>query len=153
MNQEPAASSAVRTRGKCWFFLQQIKLHGILIALVIFTVLLTVGWLACGEWLIIVLLMPSHIILLFYPAIGGIVRSDIGSPGMFELPFYYMLTSTGLTVFVAISATTTIIVGMNGLAKLQKDEKTAYGRRPSEVSKNNCLFATRTKNACGLDDV
>ena len=62
------------------------------------------------------------------------MRSDIGSTGMFALPFYYMLTSTGLTIFVAISATTTIIVGMNGLAKLQRDEKTAFGRRASEVS-------------------
>ena len=69
-----------------------------------------------------------------YAAVGGIVRSDIGSPGMFVLPFYYMLTSTGLTFFVAISATTTIIVGMNGLAKLQQVEKTAFGRRASEVS-------------------
>lgn len=64
------------------------------------------------------------------------MRSDIGSPDMFELPFYYMLTSTGLTVFVAVSATTTIIVGVNGLAKLQKDKK-KVGHGASEVSYRN----------------
>ena len=51
-----------------------------------------------------------------------------------------MLTATGLTFSVAMMATTTIVIGMNGLAKLQKAEKIATGRRQSEVSSKNWDF-------------
>ena len=50
-----------------------------------------------------------------------------------------MLTATGLTFSVALMGTTTIVVGMNGLAKLQKAEKIATGRRASEVSSKMCI--------------
>ena len=65
------------------------------------------------------------------------MRSENGNPDFVELPYYYMLSATGLTFFVALFGTTTIVVGMNGLAKLQKAEKIATGRRASEVSSKN----------------
>ena len=74
------------------------------------------------------------------------MRSDLGTSSLFALPFYYQLTATGLAIPVAISATTTMILGMNGLAKLQQDEKSVTNRRASEVNSttqhlcvHNCL--------------
>ena len=62
------------------------------------------------------------------------MRSELGTPDLLVLPFYYQLVATGLAFLVAISATATIVIGMNGLAKLQTAEKAAGERRASEVS-------------------
>ena len=63
------------------------------------------------------------------------MRSELGTPDFLVLPFYYQLVATGLAFLVAISATATIVIGMNGLAKLQTAERAAGERRASEVSK------------------
>ena len=64
------------------------------------------------------------------------MRSELGTPNSLALPFYYQLAATGLAFLVSISATTTLIIGMNGLAKLQTAERAAGERRASEVSIN-----------------
>ena len=66
-------------------------------------------------------------------AVGGIVRSELGTPVLLAFPFYYQLVATGLAFLVAISATATIVIGMNGLAKLQSAERSAGKRRASQV--------------------
>ena len=67
-------------------------------------------------------------------AVGGIVRSELGTQDFLVLPFYYQLGATGLAFLVAISATATIVIGMNGLAKLQTAERDAGKCKASEVS-------------------
>ena len=62
------------------------------------------------------------------------MRSELGTPEFLTLPYFYQLGATILAVLVAISATATIVIGMNGLAKLQVDERSAGKRRKSEVS-------------------
>ena len=64
------------------------------------------------------------------------MRSDLGNNELFALPYYYQAVATGLALFVAVSATTTVIVGMNGLARLQQAERfvTIASRRSSKVS-------------------
>ena len=80
--------------------------------------------------------------------IAGIVLSELGTPDNLVLPFYYQLASTGLAFLVAISVTATIVIGMNGLAKLQTAERSAGKRRASEVSENlsNNSYAHSCKN-------
>lgn len=51
----------------------------------------------------------------------------------FDMPFYYQVAASILTLAASISATTTIIVAMNGLANLQLAKKKVKGRRNSEV--------------------
>ena len=50
------------------------------------------------------------------------------------MPFYYQIAASILTLATSVSATITIIVAMNGLAKLQNAERAMKGRRTSEVS-------------------
>ena len=51
----------------------------------------------------------------------------------FDMPFYYQVAASILTLAASISATITIIVAMNGLANLQLAKKKVRGRRNSEV--------------------
>ena len=51
-------------------------------------------------------------------AIGGIVVSEL-NPTEHLTPFYCQIGATGGAILVAISATATIFIGMNGLVKLQ----------------------------------
>ena len=68
------------------------------------------------------------------------MRSELGTPDFVALPFFYQLGATGLAFLVAISATATIVIGMNGLAKLQTAERAAGERRASEVSESSICF-------------
>ena len=159
-----------RRRSKLWLFVQKLRVHCVLITLLLITLLLTAGWLACGEstsmpkmtrivYMNCIIRMHSlnllkknnnnsnkkYIYILycifvgffFFPlaAVGGIVRSELGTPSLLALPFYYQLVATGLAFLVAISATATLIISMNGLAKLQVAERAAGERRASDVSK------------------
>ena len=73
------------------------------------------------------------------------MRSELGTPDFLVLPFYYQLGATGLAFLVAISATATIVIGMNGLAKLQTVERLA-GIRKSEVSETAFIISTIIMN-------
>ena len=72
----------------------------------------------------------------FCSGVGGIVRSDLGNNEPFALPYYYQLVANGLALLVAVSATITVVVGINRLAKPQQNEISVImaSQRPSKVS-------------------
>lgn len=70
-------------------------------------------------------------ILQMHTAVGGVWRSDLGTPSNPVLPFYYQLTASGFAILLSFTATIFIIMSMNGLVQLQKLDTTA--RRASEV--------------------
>ena len=84
---------------------------------------------------------------------GGIVRSELGTPKFLVLPFYYQLAATGLAFLVAISATATIVVSMNGLAKLQVAERAAGKRKASQVSGISIIMQEPPVHAISLKNI
>ena len=54
--------------GKCWLVLQQIKVHCVLATALVITLLLTAGWLACGEYMhILYFYMKIFLQIILFP--------------------------------------------------------------------------------------